>query len=105
MPLKVSLMNSTIHLDMEKEIQEELRKRQKQQRVPEPSWPTVRLSDDDGTLLNASYGPRQVESLLRYAEDPFLNKALKDADNIADAMHHLKMLKKDRVVKKKKKKE
>ena len=44
---------------------------------------------DEGALLNAEYGPQQVESLLRFVVEPRVQKGMRDAEDDADALEHL----------------
>jgi hypothetical protein len=49
--------------------------------------------NNEGTLLNAKYGPYQVKTLLRLVLDPSTEKRLDDAADDALAIYHLNRLK------------
>ncbi|MBD3261020.1 MAG: hypothetical protein GF334_04960 [Candidatus Altiarchaeales archaeon] len=87
-------MSRHTHLDMNQIIQSELQERRKGSSLPrQQNEPTIRISEDTGSLLNAEYGPQQVESLLRYVVDFPLEKAMSDAMDDNDAVRHLRKLK------------
>ena len=51
------------------------------------------ISVDEGTLLNDEHGPQQVQSLLHYVLEPYLEKQMADAEDDFDAVRHLNRLK------------
>lgn len=87
-------MSKHTHLDMNQIIQSELQERRRSTSLPsKPTEPHIRISDGKGSLLNAEYGPQQVEALLRYVVDFPLEKAMSDAVDDNDAVRHLRRLK------------
>lgn len=97
-------MSRSTHLDMDRIVQEELREqRNKPGRLTSGNQEVhIRISEERGTLLNAEYGPQQVESLLRLVVDYPLHKAMEDALDDNDAIRHLEARKKNRRTKKRK---
>lgn len=86
-------MSAHTHLDMNQIIQDEIRSR-RQNSLPEqqPPEPNTHISME-GAHLNAEYGPQQVEAILHYVIDYPLAKAMADAEDDADAVQHLRRLK------------
>lgn len=85
---------TSIHLDMNQIIQQELRERRAKMFFNNsPDQKITKISVNEGALLNAEYGPQQVESLLRYVIDAPLSKAMADAADDTNAVSHLNALK------------
>lgn len=84
-----------LHLDMDSIIKEKLKIMRAQTSLPrkEKSEATIKISEENGKLLNDEYGPQQVESLLRYVMDGSLVKDLADAVDDEEAIRHLLALK------------
>ena len=63
--------------------------------IPEGAvLPTISFDETtEGALLNAEYGPQQVESLLGLEMDYSLRKKLADAADDVDAVRHLNRIK------------
>lgn len=56
--------------------------------------PNISIDEtSEGALLNAEYGPQQVESLLGLVVDYYLNRKLEGAADDVDAVRHLHRLK------------
>lgn len=93
------------HIDMNEIIQRELQaQRAKNALTKDTSFHAHISIGEEGANLNETYGPQQVESLLRYVVDAPLDKAFEDTEDDLDALHHLEALrgkkkKKNRVVK------
>jgi hypothetical protein len=81
----------SLHVDIEGDI------RQEEAQRPGSTGPDAHIAADE---IPQELGPQQVEALLEYQLDDWMEKRLADAGDIADAMRHLDL---HRIIGKKKK--